>query len=319
MALLKQGESKALFVNGPPTGVRALFFGLLSIALMTVDHRQHHLESVRGALSLVVYPLQQIVSVPTRLVGWASDEFTSRDDLQQENRRLRQMQFLTEAQLQRLTVLEAENRRLRRLLGSAENLPERAIIAQLVSVDADPYRHRILVAKGTRDGAYVGQPLLDAHGVVGQIMHAGPVSSTALLITDPDHALPVQIDRTGMRGVVLGSGIYGELELPYVPNNSDVQVGDLLITSGLGGRFPAGYPVAKVARVERDRGRPFARIVAHPTAALDRIREVLLLDHRASLRETPGAPSRGDSQDGGVSEIPTDGDIADKEPAVANQ
>jgi len=318
LALLKQGENKALFMNGPPTGVRALFFGLVSIVLMTVDHRHHHLETVRGALSLVVYPLQQMVNVPTRLVGWASDEFTSREDLQEENRRLRQKQFLTEAQLQRLTVLEAENRRLRRLLGSAENLPERAIIAQLVSVDDDPYRHRILVSKGTRDGTYVGQPLLDAHGVVGQIMHAGPISSTALLITDPDHALPVQIDRTGMRGVVLGSGIYGELELPYVPNNSDVELGDMLITSGLGGRFPAGYPVAKVARVERDRGRPFARIIAHPTAALDRIREVLLLDHRSA---TPTLDAVSDARVGDESPSEAPDATADErpDPAVASQ
>lgn len=286
---------------------------------MTIDHRQHHLESVRGALSLVVYPLQQIVNIPTGLVGWASDEFTSRELLQEENRRLRQKQFLTEAQLQRLTVLEAENRRLRRLLGSAEDLPEQTIIAQLVSVDADPYRHRIVVAKGTRDGAYVGQPLLDAHGVVGQIMHAGPVSSTALLITDPDHALPVQVDRTGMRGVVLGTGIYGELELPYVPNNSDVQEGDLLITSGLGGRFPAGYPVARVARVEPDRGRPFARVIAHPTAALDRIREVLLVDHRPAPEPSPDTFPSDNAQSDLESDTFESAEDTDTEPPVAAQ
>ncbi len=291
MAPLRQGEIKSLFMGAPSTGVRAILFGILSIFLMTLDHRHHHLETLRGALSLVVYPLQQAVGIPTRLVGWASDEFTSRESLQEENRRLRQMQFLTTAHLQRLTVLEAENRRLRRLLGSADNLPEKTVIAEVVTVDADPYRHRIVLAKGTRAGVYVGQPLLDAQGVVGQVMHAGPISSTALLITDPSHALPIQVDRTGMRGLVLGTGRYGELELPYVPNNTDVREGDLLITSSLGGRFPRGYPVAVVDRVEPDPGRPFARILARPTAALDRIREVLLVDHRAAQHAPePGMP-----------------------------
>ena len=133
------------------------------------------------------------------------------------------------------------------------------------------------MSKGTSQGAYVGQPILDANGVVGQIMHAGPASSVGVLVTDPSHALPVQVDRNGIRGIVLGTGRYGELKLPYIPNNTDIRPGDLLITSGLGGRFPRGYPVARVAEVAPDPGRPFARIVAEPTTQLDRIREVLLL------------------------------------------
>lgn len=244
---------------------------------MAGDHRHEHLDYLRGTLSVLIYPLQQAVSVPGRVVGWLSEEVTSREDLQRENRRLRQKQFLTTAQLQKLNVLEAENRRLRRLLDSAAHLPERAIIAELLSVASDPYRHRIVVSKGTAQGTYIGQPILDANGVVGQIMHTGPATSVGVLVTDPSHALPVQVDRNGIRGIVLGTGRYGELELPYVPNNADIRAGDLLITSGLGGRFPRGYPVARVAEVAPDPGRPFARIVARPTTQLDRIREVLLL------------------------------------------
>ena len=226
---------------------------------------------------MLIYPLQQAVNVPQRVAGWLTEELTSREDLQEENQRLRQKQFLTAAQLQKLTILEVENRRLRRLLDSAAQLPERAIIAELLNVAADPYRHQIVVSKGTTQGAYVGQPILDASGVVGQVMHTGPLSSVGILITDPSHALPVQVDRNGIRGIVLGTGRYDELELPYVPNNADIRPGDLLITSGLGGRFPRGYPVAQVAEVAPDPGRPFARIIARPTTQLDRIREVLLL------------------------------------------
>jgi rod shape-determining protein MreC len=242
-----------------------------------------------------VLPLQQVVNAPTSMVRWLSDTLMSREELQEENRRLRQRNFLTTAQLQKLTVLEAENRRLRTLLESAANIPQRAIIAELINVDDDPYRHRILVGKGTTHGVRRGQPVLDANGVVGQIMHAGPLASTAVLITDPSHALPVQVDRNGLRGLLLGTGRFDRLELPHVPNNADVQVGDLLITSGLGGRFPRGYPVARVVSVEPDPGQPFARIVARPTTELDRIREVLLLINEPLLsggedEEAAGTP-----------------------------
>lgn len=257
--------------------MRMTVVGVLSVALMVGDHRYEQVEMIRNTLSVLLYPLQQAVNTPALMAGWLSEEFTSRETLQGENQRLRQMQFLTTAQLQKLTVLEAENRRLRRLLDSAARLPERAIIAELLNVADDPYRHQIVVGKGSRQGVYIGQPILDASGVVGQIMHAGPLSSTGLLITDPNHALPVQVDRNGLRGIVVGTGRYTELQLPYLPVNADIQEGDLLITSGLGQRFPSGYPVARVVSVNRDPGRPFALIGAAPTAELDRIREVLLL------------------------------------------
>lgn len=291
MAKLKQTETKTIFMRGPSAGVRLALFALISVLLMMVDHRYMHLESARGVLSLVVMPLQEAVNTPTALVNWLSKTLMTRESLQEENRRLRQRNFLTTAQLQKLTILEAENRRLRTLLDSAATIPQKAIIAELINVDDDPYRHRILLSKGTTHGVRVGQPVLDANGVVGQILHAGPLTSTAVLITDPSHALPVQVDRNGLRGLLAGTGRYDRLELPNVPNNGDVQVGDLLITSGLGGRFPRGYPVARVESVDPDPGQPFAHIVAQPTTELDRIREVLLLINEPLLANERQRPA----------------------------
>jgi rod shape-determining protein MreC len=224
-----------------------------------------------------VYPLQYLIQLPTEASGWLSENLASRSQLLDENAGLRRKQAFINTQLQKLTALETENRRLRMLLESSIERPERVLIAELLSVDFDPYRHQILLNKGTRHGVHVGQPLLDQQGIIGQIVHANTFTSTAILITDPNHALPVQVNRNGLRTLAIGTGHFQELELLHIPNNEDIQVGDLLITSGLGGRFPRGYPVAKVAKVEFDPARPFAHIIAQPTSQLDRSREVLLI------------------------------------------
>jgi len=277
LARLKQGETKTIFTRGPSAGARVLLFSLLSIVLMSMDHRQQHVETLRNALSLLVYPVQRLVNVPADSVRWVSEQLTSKEELRTEIQGLKQENFFYRSQLRKLTVTEVENRRLRLLLQSSEDLPERTIIAELINVDADPYRHQILINKGSRQGSYMGAPVLDAEGVIGQVLHAGPLSSVVVLVTDPSHALPVQVDRNGMRGIVRGTGRYSELVLPYMQINADVEVGDLLITSGLGGRFPRGYPVGRVSHISQDPGQPFLRVVAQPTADLDRVREVLLL------------------------------------------
>jgi rod shape-determining protein MreC len=282
MSRLKHTDNTTLFMRGPSPSMRMFLCLALSLVLMTLDHRQHHLESLRAALSLLVYPLQRAVQLPFSALDWTSEQLASRDDLIEDNRKLRHKQSLLQAQLQRLSVLEAENSRLRDLLESAESIPHQVLIAELMSVDTDPYRHNILVSKGSGDGTFLGQPVLDARGVVGQVVHTSPVSSTAVLITDPGHSIPVQVDRTGLRTLAVGTGNYHELELSYIPNNVDLREGDLLVTSGLGGRFPRGYPVARIVRVDPDPGRPFARVSATPTAALDRVREVLLVAPQAT-------------------------------------
>jgi rod shape-determining protein MreC len=251
---------------------------LLSIGFMTIDHREHHLDSVRGGLSVLVYPLQWLVDLPGSTSEWFRESLSTRRELQEENASLRTQQLLLNTQLQKLEALEAENRRLRALLDSSFQVGKRPmLIAGLLSVDMDPYRHQIELNKGTLDHLFEGQPLLDSQGVMGQLIHVGPFTSTAMLITDPSHAIPVQVNRNGLRTIALGTGAIDRLELPHIPDNADIRIGDLLVTSGLGGRFPPGYPVAEVIDVEQDPGRAFSHVTARPRALLDRSREVLVV------------------------------------------
>lgn len=274
--LKNNGNGRLLFAD-IVANVRIIVFVLLSLAMMHIDHRYQYLETVRNTLMTMVYPLQYLIQLPAEAGNWLSEVLVSRSALLAENAELRRKQTFINAQLQRLSALEAENRHLRMLLKSSVNIPERVLIAELLTVDFDPYRHQILLNKGTRDGVHVGQPLLDQHGVIGQIIHANAFTSLAILITDANHVLPVQVNRNGLRTLAVGTGNFRELELPYIPNNEDIRVGDLLVTSGLGGRFPRGYPVARVAEVKFDPGSPFAHIVAQPTTELDRSREMLLI------------------------------------------
>lgn len=209
---------------------------------------------------------------------WVSENLASRRALLEENRQLRNQQVLLNAKLQKLALLKQENTRLRELLASASHFAEeRVLIAELLSVDLDPYKQQIILNKGEIDGVYVGQPLLDANGVMGQITHITPVSATAILISDPSHALPVQINRTGMRTVITGTGNAHALSLRHIPASSDIVVGDVVSSSGLGGRFPQDYPVAEITHIRRPPGQAFATVKARPFAHLDRSREVLLL------------------------------------------
>jgi len=251
---------------------------LLSILLMTLDHRQHHLDSVRTALSVMVYPLQLLVDLPRATGQWFRESLATRRELQEDNASLRTQHLVLNTQLQKLEALEAENRRLRALLDSSFQVGDRPmLIAALLSVDMDPYRHQIQINKGSLDRLYEGQPLLDSQGVMGQLIDVGPFTARAMLITDPSHAIPVQVNRNGLRTIALGTGSIDRLDLPHIPNNADIRVGDLLVTSGLGGRFPPGYPVADVTAVEQDPGDTFSHISARPRAALDSSREVLLV------------------------------------------
>ena len=272
---------------------------LLSILLMTLDHRQHHLDSLRTALSVMVYPLQLLVDLPRATGQWFRESLATRRELQEENASLRTQHLVLNTQLQKLEALEAENRRLRALLDSSFQVGDRPmLIAALLSVDMDPYRHQIQINKGSLDRLYDGQPLLDSQGVMGQLIDVGPFTATAMLITDPSHAIPVQFNRTGLRTIALGTGSIDRLDLPHIPNNADIRVGDLLVTSGLGGRFPPGYPVADVTTVEQDPGNTFSHVVARPRAALDSSREVLLVwptDPQQSVPAPASAPETGAS------------------------
>lgn len=261
---------------------------LASVLLMTLDHKQNHLETLRSGLQVVVYPIRYAVNLPVDIGRWLSESLTSRQTLLEDNATLRSDNLLLQARLQKFADLEAENRRLRALLDSSLKVLDRVLIAELYRVDLDPYKHLIVLNKGRGNDAYVDQPILDAHGIMGQIIQVGPLTSTARLITDPSHVLPVQVNRNGLRTIAVGTGNLRLLELPYLPNNSDIREGDLLVTSGLGRVFPPGYPVATVTRVARDPGAEFARVEATPAALLDRSREVLLVWSGRSALAEPG-------------------------------
>lgn len=244
---------------------------------MAVDHRYKHLESVRSGLAVITYPLYLLADLPNTTSQWLNDVFASRHDLAEENQRLHADNLELRGQLQKYDVLEAENRRLRDLLGSSIKVGDRVLIAELSSVDLDPYKQQISINRGQAAGVYEGQSVVDAHGVVGQVTHTTPFSATVLLVSDVSHAMPVEVLRSGLRTIAVGTGLSSQLELPYLPNDADIQVGDLLVSSGLGGTFPAGYPVAEVVSVRRLPEQPFAQVVARPKAHLDRSREVLLV------------------------------------------
>lgn len=260
---------------------------MASLALMTMDHRQHHLESIRAGLALVVYPLQYAVNIPANVGNWASEALATRNRLLEENRQLRERELLQQVRLQKLFSLEAENTRLRELLNSSSKIKEHVLIGELMAVDQDPFQRRVLINKGKDDGVFEGQPLLDAYGVMGQVVQVNALTSSALLITDPNNAVPVQDNRTGLRAIAMGIGESDRLEIPNIPNNTDIEVGDLLVTSGLGGHFPTGYPVATIATIKKDPTQPFAHVIATPTAHLERSREVLLVWQQPAAVKEP--------------------------------
>lgn len=261
----------------PALGVRVLLLLFVSILLMVLDHRQDHLGTVRKAIGTTVYPLQIIVDAPFRLWEWIREGTTSHNELLLEVSRLKTERLLTNARLQRLTTLEAENARLRDLLEARSQLRDEIRVAEIMAVDANPYRHNIVIDIGERDGVYDGQAIVDVAGVVGQVIETGLSTSQAILISDPSHALPVEVNRNGLRTIAIGTGEFDRLDLPFLPNNADIRPGDLLVTSGLGGAFPSGYPVAVVETVNRIPQEPFADVTATPAAALDQVREVMLI------------------------------------------
>lgn len=244
---------------------------------MFADHRFTRMEGIRAQMTMVVAPIQWVVSVPSDLLNWGALALSDQQALVDENRRLREQILTLSHRGQRLANLTAENTELRHLLKAGERRHIPYISAELLSLDNDPFSHQMVIDRGHRNGAYVGQPVIDASGLVGQVTAVSAYSSRVLLLADASHALPVQINRNGLRFIVQGAGRYGRVNVLHVPDTADIREGDLLTTSGLAGRFPPGYPVARVTEVYHDPGQPFARVTAEPTAQLQRARHFLLL------------------------------------------
>ena len=263
--------------SGFSMGARFLLLAIVCITLMLLDRRDQHLLRVRQALDIIVYPVRVAVDLPFSTWHSMRETFAARDALIEENREFRRERLETQARLQRLESLERENQRLRELLDSTARVGSRALVAEILNVDLNPYRQRFEINRGFVDGVYVGQALIDAQGVVGQVVTVGPWTSEALLITDADHAVPVSVSRNDLRTIAVGTGDSGRLRLPYLTNNANIVVGDVLMSSGLGGVFPSGYPVGRVTEVTLRPEQAFAEVLAEPASLLDRDREVLLL------------------------------------------
>lgn len=257
--------------------LKLLAYLALSAALIILDHRGDWLREARGYGSVAMQPVWWLAALPSRLGESVRDDAATRARLSEENRRLRNELLVGAARQARLQVEAEENKRLRGLLGAAERGGLDVQLAPLLDVDLDPTRQRLMLNAGSRNGVHVGQSVIDAGGLVGQVIEATPTTAVVLLLTDPDHAIPVAVARTGVRLVAYGTGRNGALELRNVPLSSDVRAGDALITSGLGGRFPAGFPVGTIAALRPDESRAFLVGDVVAAAQLDRGRDVLLL------------------------------------------
>jgi len=258
-------------------GLRLIVICILSVSIMALDHNDEHLKTIRSLLSAVVHPIRLVIDAPFSLGHWIGDSTATRSELSEENRRLKEQNLIQSARLQLQIALEAENTRLRALLDSTAKVSGRVLIGEIMSIDMNPFRHLITINKGSNDGLYVGQALIDADGIIGQVIRDQYFSAEALLITDIDHALPVEIVRSRLRTIAVGTGDLERLSLPFLPRNADVVDGDILVTSGLGGTFPPGYPVGVIDTIAGDSGEQFLTVSARPAAALNRIREVLLI------------------------------------------
>ena len=301
MESLNEPGGRPLLARGAPASLRFIVLAGIAVALMILDHRQQQLEQIRSVLSVMAYPLHWIAAAPGRGYAWFDESSKTRAELEAENVVLAAENLKLQLRLQRFEWLEQENRRLRAASASTARIVDRTLVAEIMRVDLDPFRQRVLISRGSRDGVFKGQAVLDAGGIFGQVTQVGPFSAELILISDSEHALPVQVVRNGLRTIAVGTGRPDELSLPYLSKNTDVKVDDLLVSSGLGGVYPPGYPAARIREVRRDANQPLLIVTAAPTAGLDRSPEVLLawFDNRtpeipaeAPAGSSPPAPQR---------------------------
>jgi rod shape-determining protein MreC len=270
-------DSRPIIGRGPPLGAGLFFLGIVSVVVMVLDHRGGYLDTARLWMSAAASPIYAVVQTPQQVWTWLTESFADRSRLRTQNEKLDQQLRVARTQLLRFASLSEENRRLREIREASKGVSERTLIAEIINVSVQPFRHMVVINKGADDGVFRNQPVLDAFGVVGQVMQVGKSTATLILVTDTEHAIPVQVNRNGIRSIAIGTGQASKLVLPYLTVESDVLKGDLLVSSGLDEIFPPGYPVATVTRVERNSADTFAVVEARPLAQLDRDREVLLL------------------------------------------
>ncbi|QBG36611.1 rod shape-determining protein MreC [Litorilituus sediminis] len=266
-----------IFKHGPSPQHRLILVLCCSAALIFFDHKMSSFDVVRGYLQSLVSPLQYMANAPKQMLSWAAENIVTRRQLMAENEAYRKNELVFHEQGMQLDIIKQENARLRALLASPIRPDIKKMFAEILSVDSDPYTHQVLINRGASDGVYEGQPVLDEQGIVGQILHVGARSSRVILMTDVTHAVPVRVERNGLRMVASGTGRIDLLTHNFVPHSADIQEGDLLVTSGLGGKYPEGYPVARVTHVSDDETREFVKVYSRPVAQIDRLRYLLLL------------------------------------------
>jgi rod shape-determining protein MreC len=272
---------KPIFINHGAKSAKAFFLIALALVFMHFDLRSSSFHRWRNTAEVLIYPLQWAVNVPHHVLSWASSTFASHQQLLDENAALRAQQLLLFARLQKMLILEQENTELRELLKSSTTVSGKTIAAELLALSQDPAEQVIIVNRGRRDKVFAGQPVLDAFGIVGQVIDVTPLTSKVMLLTDARSAVPVQNSRNGLRAIAMGLGAEDRLALKNVPDTSDVKVGDIFVASGLGSRFPLGYPVGKVIFVGKSQDARFTKIVLAPLAHLNRATQVLLLSEDA--------------------------------------
>lgn len=279
--------------------------GALAFLLIAGHLRWGWLQAVESRLSLLATPFYWLADVPYRVGDWSRHSFQDWRSLQAENTELRNEQLILNAKVTKMAALAAENARLRQLLNSSAHVDDSVLIAELVAVAPDPLRHIVVINKGADAGVYVGQAVIDGHGLVGQVIEVSRYFSRVLQVSDSTHAVPVQVNRNGVRAIAEGTGLSDELQLSHVAASTDIKAGDLLVTSGMGGGFPPGYPVAVVTAISEGEGQSFLKVTAKPAALLDQSRHLLLIFRPAGGTDTqPGAESFDDNNAGGAAPAP---------------
>jgi rod shape-determining protein MreC len=269
------------FVRGPAPLVRLAFFASLSLTLLVLDARFHYAEGLRSVLALAAYPLQQAARLPVTVVESVAEYFATQSQLRAENEELRARLLEVAQGAQRFEAAAAEAAQLRRLMGAAERVERKSLPAEILYTGRDPFSRKVIIDRGTQHGARAGSPVVDEIGVIGQLTRAHAFVSEVTLLTDKDLAVPVQVVRNGLRAIAFGGGSSGLLELRYMAANADIENGDRLVTSGIDGTYPPGLPVASVVRVERDASYTFARVLAQPSAGVERGHYALVLSSEA--------------------------------------
>ena len=262
---------------------------------MVADARFDKVSTVRSTIATGLAPVYWLGNAPYEFTDWVAGLFENKKDLQQENEDLRARLLILERRALKYAALASENNELRRLMNSSEVLDDRVIVGEVVGVSPDPFSHEVIINKGRRDGLVPGQAILDAHGLMGQVVQSSQLTSRVLLVSDSSHAVPVEVVRNGLRAILLGTGDSVTLDLVHVPDTADIREGDLLVSSGLGGRFPRGYPVAEVSRISKEPGEPFASIEATPKAQLNQSRLVLVVFPPEASTSPDGEAAEGET------------------------